>query len=154
MEPLEADGGCGIAARVRLSQVSDVSVPPVETACRTALRLALWHRHGIVPAQSRLGSPVVGLLHQGSYNCRPIRGGSRLSSHARGDAIDLRAVRLADGRVVPLLGNWEGDGSEARFWRALRDAACDWFGSTLGPDFDANHADHLHLQATGRGTCR
>lgn len=155
MAPLEGDGACGIPNRVALSQVGTSRITQVETACATALRLALWEREVVQPtAQQILGQPVLRLRHQGSYNCRSIRGGARLSSHAFGAAIDIRAVVLADGREIPLLGNWEGDSPEARFWRALRDGACDWFVTVLGPEFDANHADHLHLQASGWGLCR
>jgi hypothetical protein len=154
LPPFDAGGGCGIGDRVRLASVGAAALAPVETSCRTALRLAAWQRHVVPEAAEALGAPVAGLLHQGSYNCRPIRGGGALSSHARAGAIDIRGVVLADGRRLVLLGNWEGDGPEARFWRALRDGGCDWFGTVLGPEFDANHADHLHLQWDGRGTCR
>lgn len=155
MDPFEGPGACGIPQRVRLSAVGGAALPPVETACPTALRLALWERHVLRDAaRDAFGAPAAGLRHQGSYNCRAVRGGTRPSSHSTAAAIDIRAVALADGREVPLLGNWAGEGPEARFWRAARDGACDWFVTVLGPEFDAGHADHLHLQATGWGTCR
>ncbi|MGB3408542.1 MAG: extensin family protein [Jannaschia sp.] len=154
MEPLVADDGCGIETRVSLSGVGGTSLPAVQTACETALRLAVWERFTVRAAAGALGADVVGLSHQGSYNCRAIRGGTRPSTHATARAIDIRGVTLADGRDITLLGNWKGDGAVAAFWRALRDGGCDWFTATLGPDFNAAHADHLHLQSGGWRTCR
>ncbi|WP_167766877.1 extensin-like domain-containing protein [Jannaschia formosa] len=154
MAPLRSGESCGIVPRVDLRGVGGAWVAPVETTCGTALRLAMWEKAVVAEAGALLGSPVAGLSHQGSYNCRAIRGGERMSSHANALAIDINGVVLEDGRRLPLLDNWEGEGPEARFWRALRDGGCDWFGTVLGPDYDANHADHLHLQSSGRGTCR
>ncbi|UWQ18530.1 extensin family protein [Jannaschia sp. M317] len=155
MPPLETENPqCGIAPRVRLSAVGPARLAPVETACETALRLAAWRAYVLPEAESQLGIPVTELAHQGSYNCRPIRGGTRMSTHATARAIDIRGVTLADGRLLPLSGNWSGDGPEAAFWRGLRDGGCDWFTTVLGPDFNAAHADHLHLQSGGWGTCR
>lgn len=154
MEPLVAGEGCGIETRVLLRSVGEATLRPVETACETALRLAVWERFSVQPGAEILGMPVARLSHQGSYNCRPIRGGTRMSTHSTARAIDIRAVTLADGRGIPLLGSWDGDGEIAAFWRALRDGGCDWFTTVLGPDFNAAHADHLHLQSGGWGTCR
>ena len=155
MAPLEATPICGIPQRVRLSSVGGATLAPLETACPTALRLAMWERHVLDPvAEDVFGSGVGALRHQGSYNCRAIRGGSRPSSHATAAAIDIRGVVLEDGRAIELLGNWAGPSPEARFWRRARDGACDAFVTVLGPAFDPNHADHLHLQAIGWGTCR
>ena len=154
LPPLEAGEQCGIDPRVLLRRVGGVALEPVETACETALRLAVWERFAVRPAAEVLGAEVTRLSHQGSFNCRPIRGGTRMSTHATARAIDINGVRLSDGRNLRLLGNWEGSGPEATFWRALRDGGCDWFTTTLGPDFNAAHADHLHLQSGGWGTCR
>lgn len=152
---LEAGPQCGIANRVEVASVGEARLDPVETACATALRLALWERHAVQPAaRDILGQPVARLRHQGSYNCRAIRGGTRPSAHATGRAIDIRGVVLADGTRLELLGNWDAQTQEGRFWRALHRSACRWFVTVLGPDFDANHADHLHLQSIGWGTCR
>lgn len=151
MPPLEVTPQCGIENRVRLRAVGEVLIEPVETACETALRLAALERFALRDAAPQ---PIARLQHQGSYNCRPIRGGTRMSTHATAQAIDLRGVILADGTSWPLLGNWEGDSPAATFWRAARDGGCKWFSTVLGPEFNAAHADHLHLQSAGWGTCR
>lgn len=154
MEPLMAEGGCGIDPRVRLSRVGGTDLAPVETTCAIALRLAAWERYTVQPAAEVLGSPVTRFRHQSSYNCRPIRGGTRLSTHATAEAIDIAGVTLADGRQLELLDHWDGPGPEAQFFHALRDGGCDWFLTVLGPDYNALHADHFHMQSVGYGLCR
>jgi hypothetical protein len=158
MEPLVVSEQCFIDPRLELAGVGESTLRPVETTCAVALRLAMWERHTLRAASEILGSPITALSHQSSYNCRPIRttrgDGDRMSSHATAEAIDIRGVRLADGRDVPLLGNWDSPSPEAEFWRVARDGACVWFRTTLGPDFNRLHADHFHLQSTGWGTCR
>ena len=54
--------------------------------------------------------------------------------------------------LVDLLDGW--DGPDGDFLRRIRDAACTWFGTTLGPEYNALHRDHFHLQDRGYGTCR
>jgi len=43
---------------------------------------------------------------------------------------------------------------EGRFVRAVRDGACRVFGVVLSPDYNAAHADHLHLNPAGYSLCR
>ncbi|MEM9433791.1 MAG: extensin family protein [Pseudomonadota bacterium] len=154
-EPLVVSEQCFISNRVTVSKVGQAGLDPVETQCQTALRLALWERHGVRPAaQAFLGQPVAGIEQIGSYNCRPIRGSQRMSTHATAASIDISGFRLADGRVIDLAQDWDSTGPDAEFLRTVRDAACRWFETVLGPDFNALHADHFHLQLRGFGTCR
>ncbi|MEL6585445.1 MAG: extensin family protein [Pseudomonadota bacterium] len=155
LTPLDAGPQCGIAPRLLLQSVDGVPLSPVETTCMTALRVAMWQRHTLRPAAARLGTQITRLRHQGSYNCRSIRGDpTRMSTHATARAIDIRGVRLADGRAFELISGWDDTGEEGAFWREARDGACRWFATVLGPDFNAAHADHFHLQAVGWGLCR
>lgn len=159
MEPLVGEGGCGIDPRLRLSAVGAVTFTPVETTCAIALRLAAWERFVLQPeAQAVFGQSITGLRHQSSYNCRAIRTesgpGTRLSTHATAEAIDIAGVTLADGQRHELLGNWQGNSAPAQFFRAIHRGACDWFVTVLGPDFNSLHADHFHLQSIGWGSCR
>ncbi|MEP2642664.1 extensin family protein [Roseobacter sp.] len=150
---------CGIANQVRLSMVGAAQVAPFETRCQTALRMAMWVTHGVIPAaNTHLSLDVAEVRHYSSYSCRQIRtlGGSnnRMSTHATADAIDISGFVLADGTEVSLSKHWTAGGPKAAFLRQVRDTACDWFRLTLGPDFNRLHADHFHLQNTGSGLCR
>lgn len=156
---LESSAQCHIRNRVALRGVGDARLNGVETRCATALRLAMWERHSLQPAaRDLLGTTVVGINHFGSFNCRQIRTvsgtPSRMSTHATADAIDITGFRLADGRAIQLLDDWEGSGDATAFLRAVRDGACEWFKLTLSPDHNSLHADHFHLQSHGWDICQ
>ncbi|MBM2575843.1 extensin family protein [Jannaschia sp. Os4] len=153
LPPLDGEGACDVPHRVGLRSVGEAAIR-LETSCAAALRLAVWARHAAQPAAAAIaGAPISAIRHQGSYACRAVRGGTRPSTHSTAEAIDIRAVVVA-GREVPLLGAWDDPGPDGRLWRALHAGACEWFVTVLGPDFDANHADHLHAQSRGWGLCR
>lgn len=150
---------CHIRPQVILRSVGQAEMDPINTRCQIALRMSMWERHGIQrAAQKHLGQNVRQITHFSSYNCREIRTGrgstGRMSTHATADAIDVSGFILADGARISLLNDWDGTPGRAAFLRAVRDDACDWFRVTLGPDYNALHADHFHLQHTGWGLCR
>lgn len=153
LPPLE-EGACGIDPRVRLTGVDAVDIAPVETTCAVALRTAMWERHALRPAAEDLGSAIARLHHQGSYNCRAIRNGTRPSTHSTAEAIDIRGVTLVDGRRLDLIDGWDAPAPVGTFWRSARDGACRWFVTVLGPEFNDLHRDHFHLQSRGWGLCR
>lgn len=126
---------------------------PVKTSCPVTLRTAMWEQHSLQPAaKTYLGAGIKEILHYSSYNCRQIRGSNnRWSTHATGEAIDIAGFVLTDGRKITLLKDWE---KEQDFFDAIRQGACQWFKTVLGPDYNSLHRDHFHLQSVGRGTCR
>lgn len=155
---LEHSEVCHIRPRVQLQAIGEAAVTPVETRCQTALRIAAWSTLGVQPAaESHLGSRVASIRHASSYNCRHMRTSNgtngRMSTHATADAIDVTGFTLTDGRAIDLLKGWD-DPVTGPFLKEVRDQACTWFGTVLGPDFNRLHADHFHLQNRGWGTCR
>lgn len=128
-----------------------------QASCAVHAGLALWLRHGVQPAaRDLLGSRVVAIQHMGTANCRRIGGGQTgaWSQHATGNAIDVAGFVLADGRRISVLRDWPRSGAAAKFLRAARDSACGSFGTTLSPDYNAAHRDHLHLDQAQRGGFR
>lgn len=122
-------------------------------SCETALGLSVWRRQSLEPAAREiLGSDVVQIDHFGTYACRGINGraGARPSAHSMAAAIDVGGFRLRDGRRVTVAADWSGEDAEARFLRRIRDEACKVFGTTLSPDYNAEHRDHLHMEPAGR----
>ena len=120
--------------------------PP--TSCAVATALVYWERDVVAPAARRhLGDPVSAIRTMGSYGCRTIgnRPGGQLSEHASANAIDIGGFRLASGREISVLKDWNGAAKDRAFLREVRDGACRLFGTTLSPDYNAAHADHLHL---------
>lgn len=154
----EASPQCYIRPRVDLSGIGLVRMRAVETSCGTALRLAMWELHSLLPAADMLGVRVAEIDHIGSYNCREMRTttgvAGTMSSHATAGSIDISGFKFADGTDARLIRDWNDGGTKGVFLRAARDGACDWFGQTLSPDYNSLHADHFHLQARGWGTCR
>lgn len=127
----------------------------LDIACPVAAALAVWEREIVQPAAERhLGARVAGIDHFGSYSCRRLYGRStgEWSEHARANAVDIAAFRLADGRRVSIVNDWEGTAGEQAFLRAVRDGACKLFATVLGPDYNAAHRDHFHLDQANRGS--
>lgn len=124
------------------------------TSCPVAAGLALWEWHVVQPAARRhFGVSVAAIDHLGSYNCRRInnREDSGWSEHATANAIDIAAFRLADGRSVGVLRDWDDEGPAGAFLRDVRDGACRLFATVLSPDSNAAHRDHLHFDQAARG---
>lgn len=159
LEPLRESAQCHISPRVALTGLGAARLERIETRCQTALRLAMWERHGLQAAAERhLGAQVSEIQHFSSYSCREIRrpggSGGRMSSHATADAIDVSGFRISDGRLIQLKSDWARPGPTAQFLRDAFASACLWFPVALGPGYNALHADHFHLQGSGWGLCR
>jgi hypothetical protein len=145
-------GGCQVIGSV---QLIDIGVPVTNLKgmrCGLARTFVAWTRHAVAPAARQiLGSDLVRVESMGSYACRNVIGsvanGSRLSGHAIANAVDISAFILADGRRVTVLDGWRSDDSEVReFLAVIHRSACKRFGTVLSPDYNAAHANHLHLE--------
>ena len=154
---LKGTGQCRHSDAVRLRQEDGaVSLSPASVApsCPVAAALKLWEWQVVQPAaQQILGKPVETIQHLGSYSCRRIYGRAQgsFSEHATADAIDISGFILEGGKRISVARDWRGEGKEAIFLRAVRDGACRLFSTTLSPDYNAAHHDHLHLDQAERG---
>ena len=106
---------------------------------------------------------MVAVDHLGSYACRNINRGEGAvvegarSRHATADALDISAFVLADGRRISVT-QWPAataspDASVPLWLRAAHAGACRFFDGVLGPDYNAAHRDHFHLETGGYGMC-
>jgi hypothetical protein len=126
--------------------------PP--TTCAIAAGLSLWIDRTVKPAaHDLLGTDVARIEHFGAYSCRRLYGRATgpWSEHATGNAIDVAAFVLADGRRVSVLRDWPGEGAKSAFLHRVHDGACETFGTVLSPDYNTAHRDHLHLDQAWRG---
>ncbi|HEY0713872.1 MAG TPA: extensin family protein [Polyangia bacterium] len=98
---------------------------------------------------------VTDVVYLGIYGCRVVAGTSTLSEHGRGRAIDLATFKLASGATYTVLSDWEKNqpapvtmaGSFLRQTvTALHQARI--FSIILTPDYNADHANHFHLDIT------
>ena len=157
--PPRSDGAqCGYDDAVRFTAggARRIALAPagLGTSCPVAAALAVWEWNIVQPqAEEILGSRVVAIRHFGSYSCRRLYGRDQgnWSEHARANAVDIAGFQLADGRSISVVKDWNGDAPAARFLHAVRDGACDLFATTLSPDYNAAHRDHLHLDQAARG---
>ena len=152
-----SDKGCTVRNAVLVRGVGTVSVPDVTVTCPMAGRLSRWIAQDLGPlATSHLGSEVAGVGTMGSYVCRNVVGivENRLSEHAFGNALDLSALRLRNGRRLSIVSGWQGDARERAFWRAARDAACKQFNVVLSPEYNKAHANHFHFDMGPKRGCR
>ena len=151
------------SATCPLSNVVRVQDAPVRLSssflatCPVAVAFALFERHGLQPAAQRVfGQPVVQVDHLGSYACRNMynRAEGRRSQHASANALDIAGFRLKDGQRIELQKDWNGEGPKAQFLRQVRESACESFNTVLGPDYNAAHHNHFHLDMGGWQICR
>ena len=151
-----ANDRCGYADGMRLGAGRDAKYGgALVTSCPVAATLHLWDRDVLQLAALRhFGTTVARVDHAGSYSCRRLYGRSDgpFSEHATADAVDITGFRLADGTRISVLRDWEGEGPKSEFLREVRDGACSLFATVLSPDYNAAHADHLHLDQARRGT--
>jgi hypothetical protein len=128
--------------------------PAAMLRCPMVPRVDRWVAEVVEPAARRfLGVPMVEMKVAASYACRPINhvNGGRLSEHGHANALDVSAFHLADGTTVTVKGGWWGDERERAFLRAVHFGACEHFTTVLGPQADANHHDHFHLDLARHG---
>jgi hypothetical protein len=127
------------------------------SSCRLAVAYALFDIHQLQPAaQSVFGQKVTQIDHLGSFACRNVynRSEGRLSQHASANALDIAGFRLADGRRISVLRDWDDDAENGRFLKMVRDGACKQFNTVLSPDYNAAHRNHFHLDMGRWRVCR
>lgn len=122
--------------------------PPALLRCPMIPAVEHWMERIVAPAaRYYLRANVVSLKVAGSYSCRPMNhvSGGRLSEHGHANALDISAFVLDNGNVITVKGGWNGSPVERNFLRAVHDGSCTVFTTVLGPNYDALHRDHFHL---------
>jgi hypothetical protein len=128
--------------------------PPALLRCEMVPAVDHWVQRAVMPdARYYLGSPVVAVKVAASYSCRPMNNvnGAHLSEHGHANALDVSGFMLADGRTVLVKTGWWGAFAERNFLRAIHRDACTVFTTVLGPNHDAHHRDHFHLDLARHG---
>jgi hypothetical protein len=151
---ISGPGGCGGDDLVRLEAVvlpdnKHVAVKPAAILrCTMAAALAEWVRSDIAPFAQSLGTSLSDLDNFDSFECRGRNrvAGAKLSEHGRANALDVRALKFANGQSLSLT-----DRTAAREQReAVLHSVCARFTTVLGPGSDWYHEDHIHLDLAER----
>jgi hypothetical protein len=158
LPPRDEAGQCGYDDAVRFAAGGalplDFRPAGLGISCPVAAAVAMWDWNSVQPAALRhFGRRVTAIDHFGSYNCRRIYGRKEgaWSEHSRANALDIAGFRLEDGTRITVAGDWKDKGAKGRFLHDVRDGACRLFATTLSPDYNAAHRDHLHLDQAPRG---
>ena len=89
-----------------------------------------------------------GIDNYAAYDCRGRNNvsGAKISEHGKGNALDIRSLRLSDGTVIRL-----ADAHAPKELReGLRKKTCARFATVLGPGSDGYHEDHIHVDLAER----
>jgi Extensin-like protein C-terminus len=133
--------------------------PAATLACPIVSALDRWITDSVQPASLRwFGTRVVEIRQISAYSCRGRNGDgtSRISEHAFGNALDIAAFMLADGRRINLETAWYGLPEEQGFLRDVQASACHHFTTVLAPGSNTAHYNHIHVdlrKRSGRDIC-
>jgi Extensin-like protein C-terminus len=135
-----------------------VAVKPAATlACPIVSVLDHWLTETVQPAAQRwFGQRVVEIKQISAYSCRGMNGNpsAHISEHAFGNALDIAAFTLADGRHVSVKDGWRGLPEEQGFLRDVEAGACQQFTTVLAPGSNVYHYDHIHVDLMRRASRR
>ncbi len=150
--------GCGWRNAVRAYSFSGARFHAARMSCPVAAAMALWVAYDVQPLARRIfGRPVVKIQNMGVYSCRNVIGsrfwGHRRSQHARANAVDIGAFILKGGMRISVKKDWRKPGLKSEFLRAVHLSACRYFRVALGPDHNAAHKDHFHLDRGNLYAC-
>jgi hypothetical protein len=138
--------------------VGPVAVKPAATlACPIVSVLDRWLADSVQPAaQHWFNSRVVEIKQISAYSCRGMNGNpnAHISEHAFGNALDIAAFTLADGRRITVKDGWHGLPEEQGFLRDVQGGACREFNTVLAPGSNVYHYDHIHVDLMRRATRR
>jgi hypothetical protein len=151
---LGSPAGCGgpdvvLLERIVLPDRSEIAVePPATLRCEMAEAVMHFVRQDLAPAVATMGSALRAIENYDSYDCRGRNrvAGAQLSQHGLANALDIRSVRLKDGRVV----RPADAGAPREFRVAMKSAVCNRFTTVLGPGSDGYHEDHIHVDLAER----
>jgi hypothetical protein len=148
---------CGIPHGVRLGRgPSGIAYQP-ELVLDCSLALHLPEVEAVIQrvATVALGQRIARIRTFGTYSCRDMVGwlGTK-SEHSFANAIDIAAFDTADGRSITVLRDFYQPTPAGKFLRRVHDElrADTRLSYVLGPDHDAAHKNHFHLDHGVRWT--
>lgn len=150
---------CPLTNVVRVHSTALEFNAPFTLSCPLLVRWLMFEQQVLQPlALKHQGSPVTKVEHYGTFACRNVYGREtgRRSQHSTASAFDVAAFQFANGEVARVLDDWEVEGKTANseFLHEVHAAACRYFGTVLGPEYNAAHANHFHVDTSSFRLCR
>ena len=151
-----ADTRCPLEETLVLKRsLTPYNAAPMRMTCHQMAALHIWERHVLRPqAEKIFDSPLRQIQTYGSFSCRNIAGTGVRSQHSYANAIDISGFILEDGTRISVKDHWRERSKAGKYLTRVHKKACRLFSVTLGPDYDAAHADHFHLDMGRQETCR
>ena len=151
--PPIVEGRCRLQSPLSLEAVmaNGRSIPlnaPAITDCGMVTALPQWVEDVDSYLMAKDNTQIKSLTVGTAYACRNVNNAreGNLSFHAFGDALDVIGFTLEDGRSINVETAWPGTEAQgSKIIRFAHDAACTHFTTVLGPEANALHHDHLHV---------
>ncbi len=164
--PPIVEGDCGTGSPLAITSAGGIALAgEVVLTCGMATALAQFVPLAQKLALDVLGSPLDKIEGGNGYECRNRNraASGKLSEHAFANAYDIAAFLLKDGRRISVGGDWphlvqlppaaekpaapqtRATTLQAKFLTGLHAASCGLFSTVLGPDENAEHREHFHL---------
>jgi hypothetical protein len=122
--------------------------------CPFALRFNRWVQEVGAPIIAQeMGAPLSTIRTGTAFLCRNRvgRGESKISEHARGNALDIVSFDLRDNRRIVIGDEASAMSPTAKALRGLRTSACGYFTTVLGPGSNEAHKTHIHIDLGQHG---
>jgi hypothetical protein len=154
LPPITGPGECTATDVVELDAVMlkdkarVVLAPPATLRCPMAAAMANWLRDDVAPSVAATGAALRGIENYDSFECRGRNRvpGAKISEHGKANALDIRALKLANGKAIELTDVKV----DKAFREDLRKTACARFSTILGPGSDGYHEEHIHFDLIER----
>jgi hypothetical protein len=145
--------GCTVEGAIELDAVlspfGKVSIPNKPTmACVFARQFTTWVRNVAAPLSlAYMGSKLVAIETGAGLVCRTryTKPDEKISEHAKGNAIDIAAFRLENGRSLSVKDASASTQIDGVLMKTFRATGCGYFTTILGPGSNEAHKDHLHF---------
>lgn len=152
LKPIHDSPSCQIAHPVKVYAIGGVEMKPAATLnCEMAATFAAWTRNELVPSSRWRYFSGVKTIHQGSaYSCRRIARSRTMSAHSRGNALDVMAITLNNGKKISVRKQGLFAFRARGLLNNVRSDGCQYFTTVLGPGYNYDHRDHFHFDLMER----
>lgn len=159
LKPIYDSPSCQIPYPVKVQAIGSVEMRPAATlTCAMAATFAEWTRKELVPSSRVRYFSGIKTIHQGSaYSCRRIARSRSMSAHSMGNALDVMALTLNNGKKIDIKKQGLFAFRARGLLNTVRADGCDYFTTVLGPGYNWDHRNHFHFdlmqRKSGRRAC-
>lgn len=119
-------------------------------SCSMALAVTAWVQDAVAPlARGHFDAPLTELSVGGGFECRQRnhQAGAPRSEHSYARALDIMSFKIGT-RVIKVEKTPPADAGA--FIKAVHASGCGAFSTALGPEADAAHENHIHVDMQPR----